>query len=243
MTRRCVPCCLGSAFSLSCRSDSTQSACTCGRPWLPGSADTGEPFRTSASRIGENVKIRYQAAAVVSVVAITAALGLALPGAAGASPARLGARSAAVSADSTRSAASVTPDTSSRYGVCDEPFDCWTNEGRDNPLSLTGETPYQLYDVQSMPVNGKPETVYELKSDDGDCVTANPGGETIESSCINSNNQFFWLTSSDAMYSVGVSLTEGSDWCELDTNGHVQNTPCPNPSDQSAEETFNLYPA
>ena len=191
------------------------------------------------------MKIRYRAAAVVSAVAVTAAMGLAMAGAA--SPAGSLARAAAASAHasgvSTHSAR-ITVDASVRYEICDEANEgCWTNNGDGGNLKLTGATEYALYNPATVIVNGNSETAWEFESPDGDCVTAQSGFDTAEYPCDNGDPyQEFWYTPSSALYAVGVSQSEGHDWCELDTHGDVQNGKCTSPDDQPSDMTFSGLP-
>jgi hypothetical protein len=167
--------------------------------------------------MGGKMKIRYRAAAVACAAAITAGMCLAAAGPAAAS---------------------------SRLFICDGIGGCWTNEGPASPLALTGATGYVEINPKTYSINGKNETTYEFQSGDGDCVGAYPGITTDEYTCSASNrNEHFWYTNSDALYSEGVSYTENADWCELDTNGHVQNALCPNPNGQHEDETFDLLPS
>jgi hypothetical protein len=131
--------------------------------------------------------------------------------------------------------------TSVRYHICDGNGGCWTNEGFGEPLGLTGATAYALYNPATVTVNGESETAWEFESPDGDCVTALEGAFTGEGTCKKGDKaQEFWLTGSQAMYSVGVSDYYGHDWCEIDnyTPGFVQNTPCTSAADQPNSESF-----
>jgi hypothetical protein len=198
------------------------------------------------------VRIRHRAVALASAVAVGAAMCLAFAGAAGASPARPLARATAVSAQVTgRSAHSARPDATTTFIICDEATgDCWTSNGKGHDLKLTGATAYaEVYPLTGVDINGKPETTYELKvygsGVPGLCVEASYGTQTYEEACTPPGGSVgqapaeeFWYTPSEALYSLGVSETTGKDWCEIDTNGVVQNAPCTSPNDQPADMTF-----
>jgi hypothetical protein len=129
-----------------------------------------------------------------------------------------------------------------RHFICDGNGHCWTNEGSDADLALTGGTKYDTttyYCETATVIGGQSEPFCEYESADGDCVTAYPGAYTFESACqAYDEYQEFWYTDSQAIYALGVSAYEGHRWCELDVHGDVQNTPCTAPDAQSAGETF-----
>jgi hypothetical protein len=187
------------------------------------------------------MNIRCRAVAAASAIAITAALSLAVAGAAlpAGSLTSAARTSVQVPAGSARSAR-ITLDVSDRYAVCDEAGEgCWTNEGDGANLKLSGETFYALYNPATVTVNGHSETAWEYESPDGDCVTAQSGFDTKEYPCDAGDiYQEFWYTNSQALYAVGVSISEGHDWCELDTDNHVQNSPCTSAATQPYDMTF-----
>jgi spore germination protein YaaH len=162
------------------------------------------------------VKIRYRVTALASALAIAAAMGVTLAGAA--------------------SANSVT--------ICDGNGHCWTGEGRSANLALTGATVFDTNDTancQSNAINGTNRETCAYQASKNNCVSASLTGKTTLQKCDPENTyQQFWYTPSHAIYSVGVSNQDHQDWCEIDTNGDVQNARCPAASSQPADMTFHL---
>jgi hypothetical protein len=174
------------------------------------------------------VKIRIRAAVVASAIAVAAAMGLAFAGAAGASPAH-----------------SLARDRATTSYICDqETGDCWTNNGKNNFLLLTGATAYAPVYCGEVNINGSYRETCELKvygsGVPGLCVETSPGTDTYEEPCADPAipAEEFWYTPSDALYALGVSEAENQDWCELDIHGDVQNGRCTAPDVQPADMTF-----